>query len=182
MGPAEDAMDVRGAWARVRERRWVRWAMDGVLFVALLAGVMAWQTRHLPGGGTPVPPLRLHTLEGSAQRLDALRGKPVVLAVWAPWCGVCKAESSSLSLLQRLVGDSARVVSVATAFDDVEEVRRYVREQEVDYPVLLGGPEVMQALRVNSFPTTFFLSADGRIERAAVGYTTLPGLLWRLWL
>lgn len=170
------------AWRRARERRWVRWASDAVLLVGVLAAVGAWQTRGLPGGGEPAPPLALRTLQGQPQPLAALRGTPVVLTVWAPWCGVCKLESSALSQLQRLVGDSARVVGVATAYSSEAQVHRFLREHDVDYPVLLGDADTLRALKVESFPTTFFLSADGRIERAAVGYTSLPGLLWRLWL
>jgi hypothetical protein len=80
------------------------------------------------------------------------------------------------------VGDSAHVLSVAVAYEDEEEVRRFAREQEVDYPVLLGGSELRGAFHVDQFPTTFFVSSEGRIERASVGYTTRLGLLWRLWL
>jgi hypothetical protein len=48
--------------------------------------------------------------------------------------------------------------------------------------VLLGDDALQEAYRVDTFPTTLFLSADGRVRRAAVGYTTQVGLLWRLWL
>jgi hypothetical protein len=64
----------------------------------------------------------------------------------------------------------------------VEAVRRFVSEHGVDYPVLLGDDALQQAWRVNSFPTVFFLSPEGRVERAVVGYTTLAGLSWRLML
>jgi thiol-disulfide isomerase/thioredoxin len=173
---------VRGAWRWSRQRWWTRWAGDLVLLAVVLAAVAAWQTRHLPEAGTPVPDLALRTLTGEPARLADLRGKPVVLALWAPWCGVCKVASSNLSSVQRLVGGSAHVVSVALAYEDVADVERYMREQRVDYPVLLGDDSFMRALRVDRFPTVLFLSADGRVEDAAVGYTTRLGLLWRLWL
>jgi thiol-disulfide isomerase/thioredoxin len=162
----------------------VRWGLDVAVLLLVVGAVGAWQTRHLPTGGVPLPPLALRTPDGQARSLAELQGgRPAVLAVWAPWCGVCKAEVSTLSLLQRVVGGRARVLSLATAYRSPAEVERFVREQGVDYAVVLdvdGAAPV--ALGVESFPTTFFLSADGRIERAAVGYTTLPGLLWRLLL
>ncbi|MFP2956958.1 peroxiredoxin family protein [Myxococcus sp. 1LA] len=171
---------LKAAWGRAREKWWVRWGVDLAVFALLLSAVTAWQARHLPGAGTPAPDFTYQTLSGDTVRLDSLRGKPVVLAFWAPWCGVCGAESSNISQLRKLAGDSAHVVSVAVAYDDEEAVRRFVREHAVDYPVLLGDDAIQSAFRVNTFPTVFFLSAEGRVERAAVGYTTLAGLSWRL--
>jgi peroxiredoxin len=174
---------LKAAWARARRRWWVRWGVDLAVLAVALTAVAAWQARHLPGAGAPAPDFTLSTLSGETVRLEALRGRPVVLAFWAPWCGVCKMESSNLSLLRRLAGDSAHVLSVAVAYEDEEDVRSFAREHEVDYPVLLGGEEAIQReWRVNSFPTVFFVSPEGRVERAVVGYTTLPGLAWRLLL
>ncbi|MBJ6761813.1 TlpA family protein disulfide reductase [Myxococcaceae bacterium JPH2] len=170
---------VRAAWARARQRWWVRWGVDLALVALVITAVAAWQTRHLPGAGTQAPDFTLTSLSGETVSLASLRGKPVVLAFWAPWCGVCGAESSNLSQLRRLAGDSAHVVSVALAYDDVAAVRRFTQEHAVDYPVLLGDDSLQEAWRVNMFPTVFFLSPEGRIERSVVGYTTLLGLSWR---
>ena len=170
-------------WRTVRARHaWVRWGVDLLVIFGLAAAVMSWQTRHLPAAGTPAPPFALRTLSGETVRLESLRGRPVVLAFWAPWCTVCKAESHNLSALKERAGERAHVLSVAVAYDDVEEVRRFAREQGVDYPVLLGDDALQRAYRVDSFPTTLFLSSEGRVKRAAVGYTTQVGLLWRFWL
>ena len=174
------AQGLRAAWARARERRWVRWGVDALLFVAVLGAVMAWQTRGLPGGGVPAPPLTLRTLEGETVSLADLRGRPVALTFWAPWCAVCKAESSTLDAVRETVGGRAHVLSVAVGYRDEAGVRRFVRERGAGYPVLLGDGATQAAWRVEQFPTTFFLTADGRVERAAVGYTTRAGFLWRL--
>jgi peroxiredoxin len=173
----------RERWRGVRARHaWVRWGVDLLLFLLVAAGVMTWQTRRLPAAGTQAPAFTLRTLEGGTVDLASLRGKPVALTFWAPWCTVCKAESANLSALKRRVGERAHVLSVAVAWEDVDEVRRFAREQGVDYPVLLGDDALQRAYRVDTFPTTLFLSPEGRVTRAAVGYTTQVGLLWRLWL
>lgn len=178
-----DSTGMRGRWRQLRTRHaWVRWGVDLLLFAAVAVAVMTWQTRRLPASGTPAPAFSLRTLDGQTLRLESLRGKPVALTFWAPWCTVCKAESSNLSALRKRVGERAHVLSVAVAYDDVEEVRRFAREQGVDYPVLLGDDALQRAYRVDTFPTTLFLSPEGRVTRAAVGYTTQLGLLWRLWL
>ncbi|ATB27481.1 TlpA family protein disulfide reductase [Melittangium boletus] len=178
--PGQMGARVKHLWRQARHRWWSRLGLDLLLFALVFGAVATWQTRRLPVGA-PAPDFTLRTLSGDTVRLAELRGQPVVLAFWAPWCGVCKAESSTLSQLQGTVGGSARVLSVAVAYDDEADVRRFVREHDVDYPVLLGGGALTRAYAVEQFPTTFFVSAEGRIERAVIGYTTLPGMLWRLW-
>ncbi len=128
------------------------------------------------------PAAVLETLDGGSVALDSLRGKPVLLAFWAPWCTVCAAESQNLSWVRRMVGDRAHVISVAVSFEDVAQVRAYVRDHGVDYPVLLGDDALLRAFRIEAFPTAYFLDAQGKIHRSASGYTTTLGLLARLML
>lgn len=172
---------IRAAWRRARQRRWVRWGMDLVLMAVVFLGVMAWQTRYLPEAGTPAPDFTLRTLTGEQVSLADLRGKPVVLVFWAPWCKVCKQESSTVSELRGTVGERAHVLTVAVSYKREEDVRRFVRQTKADYPVLLGNDEVEEAFGVRAFPTTFVLSSEGRIQQTSVGYTTRLGFLWRLW-
>jgi peroxiredoxin len=171
----------RARYRQARQRRWVRWGIDLALLAAFVLGLGAWQTRrHLAGGEAPAAVLT--TLDGERVSLESLRGKPVLLAFWAPWCTVCAAESQNLSWVTRLAGRRAHVVSVAASFEDVGQVRAYVRDHAVDYPVLLGDDALLRAFRVDAFPTVYVLDADGRIRRSVTGYTTTLGLLARLLL
>ncbi len=169
----------RRLWARLRAGRWTRLGLELLVVALAFTAVAAWQTRHLPTG-RPAPDFTLRTPDGAPVRLSDLRGKPVLLSFWAPWCGVCKAESATLSAVREWVGGSAHVLSVAVAYEDEADVHRFMREQAVDYPVLLGGPDVTRDYAVHMFPTTFFVTPEGQLARATVGYTTRLGLLWRL--
>lgn len=166
---------------RLRDRRWFRWTRDLLVLAVALAVVGTLQTwRHLGRGATPA--LTLRTLSGDPVDLDALRGRPVLLAVWAPWCPVCKANAGALARAARLAGDRAHVVSVAASFDDPAEVGAAARDQGLPGPVLLADDDAVRALRVESYPTYYFLDAEGRVKRSAAGYTTTLGLLARLLL
>jgi len=159
----------------------VRWALEAAWVMAILAAVGAWQVRGHVQAGTR-PEFTLPALSGEPVSLASLRGKPALVVLWAPWCGVCKAQSDNVGRVQRLVGDRARVISVASSYGDVSEVEAYVRERGVEYPVLLGGDGVAKALRVEAYPTAYFLDAEGRVKRSVAGYTTTAGLLLRLLL
>ncbi len=172
---------LKARYLRAREKRVVRWAIDAVVLLVLFAGLSAWQTRrHLKD--IPAPPVSLSKLGGGVASLAELKGKPAMVVFWAPWCGVCKTDSDNVSRVQRWVGASANVVSIVTAFNALSEVEGYVKDQGVDYPVLLGGDAEVAAFRVNAFPTVYFLDSEGRVKGSAEGYVTTLGMLWRLLL
>ncbi len=176
---------MRRLYLRYRElrsrRRVVRFAEDALLILVAVGLVLAWQTRNLVPSGEPAPPFELLDLQGKTWRSEDLRGKPVVLHLWAPWCGVCKTETGTLSRLHDAVGEDAHVLSIALSYRTAAEVRRFAERHGARYPVLLGDDALMEALRVEAFPTTYFLSPEGRITGSAVGITTTVGLRYRLW-
>ena len=171
--------ELRARYEKAREKRWFRWAVDGLILLAVVGGLSAWQTRNLLGRGTAVD-LQLSTLDGASVSLAALRGKPVLVSFWAPWCGVCKELSPNVAQVRRWVGDRAHVVSVATSWQDVRQVQAFAAQQHLEYPVLLGSDEEIRRFHIAAFPTLYFLDEQGRVKGSAVGYTTSVGLLMRL--
>jgi len=175
-------MDQSSPTAAPRARRSLkRLLLDALLVLAVVTGAGLWQTRGHLGTGT-APALALRSLDGQPVSLEGLRGKPVLVAFWAPWCGVCSAQSDNLARARRWAGDRAHVVSVAAAYGDEAEVRAHVGAKGIDYPVWLGGDEATRAFRVEVFPTIYFLDAQGRVKGSVAGYTTTLGMLGRLLL
>jgi thiol-disulfide isomerase/thioredoxin len=165
---------------RYRTQRGLRWAVDLTVMAAIVLVLGAFQTRNHPRGAAPA--YTFTTLDQAPVTLASLAGKPTLLAVWAPWCGVCKAESGNVSRARAWMGERAHVVSVSTAFNDVSEVRAYMAAQGVDYPVLLAQDDFQKLMHIDAFPTVFVLDSQGRIVSSMQGYTTTLGLVWRtLW-
>lgn len=165
---------------KYRDSRVFRWTVDLTVMLGIVLVIGAFQTRNHPRGAAPG--YTFTTLEQAPVTLSSLAGKPTLLAVWAPWCGVCKAESDNVSRARAWLGARANVVSVATAFNDVSEVRQYMSAQGVDYPVLLAEEDFQRVMHVEGFPTVFVLDSQGRIVSSVQGYTTTLGLVFRaLW-
>ncbi len=140
------------------------------LVVAIYVGISAWQTRtHLESGAAAAPDFELRSLSGATVRLSELRDKSVVLHFWATWCGVCKMEISGLKSLVKSLDPDQVLVSVVADADDEAQVRRFVQEHEIDYPVLLADEKILSQYRVTAFPTTYFLAPDGSIDSSTVG-------------
>ncbi len=171
------ALRTRLDQARASSRA-LRWSLDAAVILLVVLGVGAFQARgHVRGAA---PQFTVATLDGAAPvTLEDLRGKPVVLAFWAPWCTVCKQESPNLDHVKELLGDQVHVVTVASHYQNVDELHRYMRERGARYPVLLGGDVLAQHYRVSAFPTVYFLDGEGRIKSSVVGYTTTAGLAAR---
>src|SRR5262245_42821080 len=67
------------------------------------------------GKPTPVPALAFTDGDGKPLSLDDLKGKLVLLNLWATWCGPCVEEMPSLDRLQaKLGGNDFAVVALAT--------------------------------------------------------------------
>jgi thiol-disulfide isomerase/thioredoxin len=162
-----------------RQSRVFRWSRDALLLVALLFGVGLWQTRNHVRD-VPLPTGNWSTLSGESLSLQSFQGKPTLLALFAPWCGVCGAEAPNIERVRRWVGDRARVVSVALSYDDVHDVRAYVQKNNVQGTVVLGDDALARALRVQAFPTVYFVDEEGKVKGSSVGYTPTFSLLFRL--
>lgn len=159
--------------------RWKGWLRDGFLFLLLFTAVGMFQARNLLPTGEALELDAVEIYGGGTFTTDDLQGKTTLLVLWAPWCGVCGAESDNVSRVQRWLGDRVQVYSVALDYQNEETVERFIQKHHVDYPVLLGGDNLAQALQVRAFPSLYVLNKEGRIKHRASGYTTTFGMLWR---
>lgn len=96
----------------------------------------------------------------------ALAGRPVLLNLWAYWCGPCAEELPALQEYQRRVGDA---VVVVTVHQDENETAGLLRMAElgVRLPVLQDGRRsIAAALGVpNVMPATVVLRWDGSVAK-----------------
>lgn len=138
---------------------------------ALAQPRMRADLRPCPAATTgPGPPsLRGITLEcaGDGTAMDvapALAGRPVVLNLWAYWCGPCADELPALADYQQRMGER---VTVLTVHQDENESAGLLRLAElgVRLPMLQDGRRlVAAALKVpNVMPATVILRADGSV-------------------
>jgi cytochrome c biogenesis protein CcmG/thiol:disulfide interchange protein DsbE len=103
-------------------------------------------------------------------QLASLRGKAVILNVWASWCGPCKEEAPFLEEVWR--GNRARDVVVVglDAKDFRADARRFAERFGLTFPLVYDGPgDALDGYGVTGFPETFVIDRDGRVVRAFAG-------------
>ena len=143
-------------------------AILGVIGAALVA-LLVWTS--LRGGTATLPDFTLRNLSGEAVSARDLRGKVVVLNLWATWCPPCVEEMPSLEGLHRRMADRGLVVLAVNEDENVEVVAPWVREHGLTLPVVLDPyGEVAWALGVSGYPETFIADRQGRIVHHHVGY------------
>ncbi|WP_157971319.1 TlpA disulfide reductase family protein [Dyella sp. C9] len=110
------------------------------------------------------------------------RGKVVLVDVSGSWCPNCHDEAPFLDALYRKY--HARGLEIVTVdFEDAEEyadparLRAFVARYKPPFPVLLAGTtdqvaeKLPQAVNLDSWPTTFFIARDGRVEHVHTGFS-----------
>lgn len=119
-------------------------------------------------GGRPVAPnarLALPMLGSSGtESLVDLRGKVVVLNVFASWCDPCKAEAPVLERAQHeIAGRNATILGV-TYLDNSSDSEQFVRQEHITYPVMrdVSGTFV-RSFGTTGVPETFVIDRHGRI-------------------
>ena len=162
-------------------RRLTRLGIEALVFVAILAGVLAYQSRNLlPVDARAAPALSATTLTGGLFDLQAETAPTTLVYFFAPWCKICAVSSSNINYLRRMRGEEElRVLMVALDWQSTDEVQAYVDRHNISVPVLLGDRKIASNWNIYAFPTYYVLDSKQRVVRRDLGYSTLAGLWWR---
>jgi cytochrome c biogenesis protein CcmG/thiol:disulfide interchange protein DsbE len=135
----------------------------GVLFITL--PVIA------AGQDNKAPALALKDLRGRNVRLSDYKGKVVLLNFWATWCPPCRAEMPDLIRMQREYRSKGlRVIGVTYPPQEIEEVRQFIKQLGVNYPIALGTKEIKTHFdESETLPVTIVIDRQGNIRERIEG-------------
>jgi cytochrome c biogenesis protein CcmG/thiol:disulfide interchange protein DsbE len=113
-----------------------------------------------PDAGTALPILG----SSGKESLDDLRGKVVVLNVFASWCDPCKAEAPVLEQAERQIQARGATILGVTYLDNSSDSEQFVRQEHITYPVIRDvSGNFVRAFGTNEVPETFVIDRHGRI-------------------
>ena len=118
---------------------------------------------------------QLSDVNGDEVNLADLSGKVILLNFWATWCGPCKVEIPWFVEFQEKHRDDGLVVLGFSVDDTPEQIKPFMAEYNVTYPMLVGlGREDFQEAYgpVWGLPVTFFIDRDGTLCRTHIGIAT----------
>jgi cytochrome oxidase Cu insertion factor (SCO1/SenC/PrrC family)/thiol-disulfide isomerase/thioredoxin len=121
--------------------------------------------------GSPAPLAALHAessrLLGAANalyaRIRALRGYPIVINAWAPWCSTCRAEFALFAAASAIYGRRVAFLGADTE-DWASDAPAFLGQNHVSYPSYQTSiPDLEPLAVIEGLPTTIFIDRKGRV-------------------
>ncbi len=118
------------------------------------------------------PNFDLTDLNGKQVKLSDYRGKVVFLNFWATWCPPCKKEIPDFVELQKKYSNQS-FTFIGIALDDYQSVVRFVKDNKINYPVVIGDEALVKKYgNIRGIPTSFLIGKDGKIVQRYEGFRT----------
>lgn len=142
-----------------------------MLWIFLLAGLPSAvdATSGEVAVGSQLRNMPMHGLTGPSGFLSSYFGKPLIINVWASYCGPCLAEMGSLERLWKLHGDRFNVVGIS--IDDYRErAEAFLEKAGTTFPHYMDQQLMLEnMLGAKTIPLTILVDDEGRVLRKIRG-------------
>ena len=130
------------------------------------------------GIGRAVPDFTLAATDGATVRLEDLRGKSLVLAMYASW-NTASLEAVRLVSASRPSLEKAGIAAFAVAnLETIEQVRFFAERGAYAARILADEDGALgEALRLTTLPAFFFIDAEGILKERYIGLLTQEELV-----
>jgi thiol-disulfide isomerase/thioredoxin len=138
--------------------------------LALVLGVLETPCLAMGGANEEVQvgqllrPASLQGLNGPSRQLSDFRGRPLIINVWASWCGPCRAEMASLERLAwRDEGRDFAIIGISTD-DFVDQAQGWLQHSNATISHYIDrGLQMEHMLGATTLPLTVLVDAHGRV-------------------
>ncbi len=160
----------------MNRRQWM--SIIGISLLALLAGVLTSQWIYKTGLASD-PAIKAffanpwQTPDGKSVNTEQWRGKVLVVNFWASWCPPCVEEMPTLDKLNAEFS-SKNVLFVGIGIDSPSNIREFLKNTPVSYPIVIGGLEgsILSKQMGNSqgaLPYTIIINSNGKASSSKLG-------------
>jgi peroxiredoxin len=113
----------------------------------------------------------LPDVQGHLVRLADLRGRPVLINIWATWCSPCREEMPSMNALYKdYSAKGLAMVAIATDTEGQPVVAPFMQAYGLTFPILLDPQNMVGTqLQVPGIPTSYLLDKRGRVIDLVIG-------------
>ena len=150
------------------EALWRLVAASGCALMLVTAAAVAAPQAPPPtvAVGQVLPDVVMAGLNGPHKPLSSYRGRPLIINVWASWCGPCRNEAASLERLAwSKAGSRYTVIGISTD-DDRNAALKWLRHSNATISHYIdSGPRwtLEHMLGASTIPVTVLVDAQGRV-------------------
>jgi len=145
-----------------------------VLFVTALA--LPTLSQAVPLKGRPAPAIKVVTTSGQKVTLANYRGYVLVLEFFATWCEGCRDSLPHLISLNKTFGTQGLQIlglNPGVGGDDLKKVRKFIREEHINYPVAFVEDDMLIDYAVQPIPAIFIIDKKGVLVEKYVGFNSV---------
>lgn len=103
-------------------------------------------------------------LSGPSRKLSEYRGKPLIINVWASWCGPCRDEMGALERLSRRDGGKNFVMIGISTDDYPDAARAFLQKSKTTFSHFIDSKLLLEnMLGADRLPLTLLIDAQGRV-------------------
>jgi thiol-disulfide isomerase/thioredoxin len=123
--------------------------------------------------GYPAPELKMQAVDGKEATLSSLRGKVVVLDIWATWCGPCKAMiPHEREMAERLKDKPFQLVGISID-SEARALKEFLAKERLPWTQWCAGTgglesTLAQEWDIRSIPAIFVLDTKGVVRYKAI--------------
>ncbi|MFN8645032.1 MAG: TlpA disulfide reductase family protein [Candidatus Binatia bacterium] len=129
---------------------------------------------------TPAPAIELPAEAGAPVALASLKGKVVLIDVWASWCVPCKAAFPAYDEMYRKYKDRGFEVLAVNVDEKRADAEKFLRDRKHVLKVVFDPKgEAPLKFKVRGMPTSFLVDKRGNIRFAHEGFTAKDIALYR---
>ncbi len=127
-----------------------------------------------PGGnpleGKAAPDFEVPLLDGGTLKLSSMKGKTVVLDIWATWCGPCRRAMPIVEKVSEEFADKGVVLYAVNQREEPEAIRKFLETSKLNPKVALDQEgKVSRAYQADSIPRIVIVGPDGIIRKVFRG-------------
>lgn len=139
------------------------------LLLCFAAAAALADAQEVPIGGI-LRDSALQGLNGPSQNLAVFRGRPLIINVWASWCGPCREEMASLERLAWRDPNQDFVIIGISTDDYADQAQGLLKRANATISQFLDtGLQMEKMLGASRLPLTVLVDADGRVVEKIYG-------------
>lgn len=128
----------------------------------------------------PAPDFSVVDADGNKIKLSEMKGKPVVLNLWATWCYYCTVEMPDFEEMYKKYGEEVQFMMINLTDgrnETLASAKKYISDNGFTFPVYFDtDSEAAIAYGILGIPATYFIDDEGHLIAYANGMLDMESL------